>query len=164
MIATDLHADTLRIIDRLRLVPRGGEITLNSVSSVIGADIRQRRHLLYSAFRHVEKNDGAVFVSVRGKGYRRMQPDEIVKVGQTARSRIRSTARRGIKTIAAGIERINDLPEADRRKALSEQSALGLLEHIARERSLPVVPAEDTRPLPVAVAARAFLDIIGAKA
>lgn len=163
MIAIDLHADTLRIIDRLKSVPRGGEITLAAISQTIGRDIANCRHLMYSAFRHVEAESGAVFASVRGVGYRRMQPDEIVKIGQTARSRIRRTARRGIKTMSAGVAGANDLSDADKRKVLAEQSSLGLLEHIARERSLPTVPTTDTRPLPVAETARAFLELIGAK-
>lgn len=163
MIATDLHAETLRIIDTLKAVPRGGTISLATISAAIGRDVGTCRHYLYSAFKHVEAENGAVFASVRGIGYRRMQPDEIVKIGQTARSRIRRTARRGIKSMTAGIAGANDLSDIDKRKVLAEQSSLGLLEHIARERSLPTVPPTETRPLPVATTARAFLEAIGAR-
>ena len=163
MIATDLHADTLALISVLQSAPHGEVIPLARFSTAIGRDIRQCRHLLYSAIRVMERDHCAVFASVRGEGYRRMASDEIVKIGQTARSRIRRTARRGSKSIAAGMAGANDLSNEARIKLLAEQSALGVLEHLARDKSLPTMPQDATRPLPVAVSAREFLKAIGAK-
>lgn len=163
MIAIDLHADTLRIIDLLTATPRGQVISLNQISATIARDIRLCRHLLYSALRVMERDKGIAFACERGKGYRQLASDEIVKVGQTARSRIRKTARRGIRTMSAAMAGANDLTDDMRRKVLSEQSALGLMEHLSREKSLPVVGTEESRPLPVATVARQFMAGIGAK-
>lgn len=163
MIATDMSADTRRIADTLSEVPRGETIAWDQLSGIISRDILLSRHILYSAMRVAERESGAIFASERGKGYRRLAPDEIVKIGQTARRRIRSMARHGARTINAGTAGANDLSAEMTRAILSEQSALGLLEHLARDKSLPVVPEGDTRPLPVAQAAQEFLRIIGAK-
>ena len=46
--------------------------------------------------------------------------------------------------------------------AAAELSALGLLEHIARDRSLPSIPEDDSRPLSVAATAKDFMAKIGA--
>jgi len=162
MIATEQHPDTLRLIDTLRAVPISGTITLSELTRAIGRDIRQCRHLLYSAIKHTEAQDGAVYLCVRGKGYRRVPAEEIVKVGQTARGRIRRTARRGLKTMAAGFAGANDMPNDVKLRILAEQSSLSLLEHISRERSLPKLPETETRPLTITDTARAFLETIGA--
>lgn len=162
MIATELHPDTVALVAVLSAAPRGELIPLKTFSDAIGRDINRCRHLLYRAIRIMEREQGAVFACVRKEGYRRMAADEIVKIGQTARSRIRRTARRGQKSIAAGISGANDLSNEARVKLLQEQSALGLLEHLSRDRSLPQIPEQVTRPLPVAQTAREFLKAIGA--
>ena len=161
MLSLDLHADTRRIADLLNEVPRGDSITLDAISKAIDRDIRRCRYLLYSALRVVERESGAVFATERGSGYRRLAPEEIVKIGQTARARIRGWARRGSRTIAAGIAGANDMAPDTARKIMAEQSALGLLEHIARDRSLPKVNEDENRPLSVAATAKEFLRSIG---
>lgn len=163
MIATDLHADTLRIIELLDSTPRGDIVALDDISAYIDRDIRRCRHLLYSALRFMEREQGAVWACVRGAGYRRLSPDEIVKIGQTARARIRGYARRGARSMEAGMQGANDLPNETKKKILAEQSSLGLLEHLSRDKSVPLVSDDQQRPLPVATTARAFLQSIGAK-
>lgn len=163
MIAKDIHADTRIIADALNQLPRGELITTTAISDLIGRDIRLTVWHLYAAIRIVERETGAVFGCERGKGYRRLKADELVKIGQTARSRIRRTARKGSRSLAAGVMGINDLSPATTRKVLAEQSSLGLLEHLARDRNLPNISESETRPLPVAVTAREFLNAIGAR-
>ena len=161
MLSLDLHADTRRIADALAAVSRGDTITLAAITNAIGRDIHRCRHLLYSAFRLVERENGAVFATERGQGYRRLKPEEIITIGQTARARIRGTARRGARSIAAGVSGANDIAAPVQRAILAEQTALGLLEHMARDKNLPTVPETENRPLPVAVAAKEFLRAIG---
>tara|TARA_R110000868_G_scaffold134251_1_gene346161 strand:- start:153 stop:644 length:492 start_codon:yes stop_codon:yes gene_type:complete len=162
MIATDLHADTRRIIDLLASEPRGNTITLGAISKSIGRDIGRCRHLLYSAIRVIERDNGLVFSCIRGKGYKVMPSEDISRVGQTARARIRRTARRSIRTLEAGLAGANDISNEAKKKVLAEQSALALVEHLTREKNLPVMPESETRPLPAATTAKAFLQAIGA--
>ena len=162
MIATDISPDTRALADKLAEVPRGERISLKALTAVISRNIVEHRHLLYSAFRIVERETGAVFACERGSGYRRLTPEEIPSLGSTARSRVRHIARRGRKSIAAGIEGANDMPDNARRRALQEMSALGVLEHVSRDKSLPDIKEDASSPLPVAAAAKAFLKKIGA--
>ncbi len=162
MIATDISADTRRLADLLAEVPRSGVITFGTMSGAIGRDVLEFRHLIYGALRVAEREFGAVFASERGTGYRRLPPDEIVRIGQTARARIRRTARSGARSLTAGMTGANDIDPAMRRRILSEQTTLGLLEHIARDKNLAPVPEHENRPLPLAVAAKEFLRMIGA--
>lgn len=162
MIALDLHADTARLSEVLVAVPQGETVTLKALSRAIGRDVTRCRSLLYSAMKRVERESGVVFACVRTVGYRRLTSTELVKIGQTARSKIRRTARKGAKTIKYGAEKANDISDQDRLRLLSEQSALGLLEHMARDKFLPEVPKDEMKPLPIAVTARAFLESIGA--
>tara|TARA_R110000868_G_C10969754_1_gene769590 strand:+ start:1030 stop:1524 length:495 start_codon:yes stop_codon:yes gene_type:complete len=162
MIATDLHHDTRIIADCLAATPHGALVTKGEISDAIGREIDHCVWLLYSAIRIVERENGAVFACVRGKGYRRLTAEELARIGQTARARIRGTARRGMKSMTAGVSAINDLAPDLMRKVLAEQSSLGLLEHIARDRNLPPINETMTRPLPVAVTAKEFLRSIKA--
>jgi len=157
MIALDLHADTRRLADFLCAAPRGELVSFDAMTEIIGRDIQAHRWILYGAMRVAERESGATFACVRRQGYRRLTISELAMVGQTARSRIRSTARRGNRTIATGLKGENGIDPGDLRKILAEQSALGMLEHLAADKALPVIPETDTRPLPVAMVARDFL-------
>ena len=162
MLSLDLHQDTQTIADLLASCPNGGTVALADITAAIGRDITGCRYLVYGAMRVAERDSGAVFASVRGVGYRRLLASEIAEVGQTARAKIRRAARHGVRTISAGMAGANDIAPDAMRKILAEQSALGMLEHMARDKNLPKLTETDTRPLPLAVTARAFLRSIGA--
>lgn len=163
MIATELHPDTRTLIDLLLASPVGQIVTLGAMSEAIGRDIERCRYVLYSAIRNVERTHGAVFSCIRKEGYRRLPAEDIATIGKTARERIRHTARRTVKTLEAGLAGANDVPNEVRVKVLREQSALAMIEHVTRERNLPVVPEASNKPLPVAVTGREFLRAIGVR-
>ena len=162
MIAKDIHHDCRTIADRLGAVSHGELITREEISETIGRNINRCAWMLYTAFRIIEREKGAVFACERGKGYRRLTSNEFVRIGQTARARIRGTARKGVKSMTAAVSGVNDLTPELNRKILSEQSSLGLLEHIARDKNLPDIAEDIKRPLPVAISAKEFLKSIGA--
>lgn len=159
--AMDIHPDTRRLADALSAVQRGEIITLDEISEVVDRNIRACRYLFYGAQKIAQRESGAVFATERGMGYRRLTTEEIHTLGQTARARIRGTSRRAVKSITQGIAGSNDIDPVVHRKILSEQSVLGLLEHIARDKNLPPISEKETRPLSVAVTAKAFLRSIG---
>jgi hypothetical protein len=162
MIVMELHQDTRILADVLLACPFGETIKFDELSKAIGRDIQVCRHLLYRAIYIVERDNGAVFASIRRVGYKRVVPDDLHKIGQTARARIRSQARRGFRTISNGIAKANDISPPALREALREQSILGLVEHTAKDRNRPDVAEGATRPLPVAEVAREFLKKMGA--
>jgi hypothetical protein len=162
MIVMELHQDTRILADLLAACPFGETLTFDDFSKAIGRNINVCRYLLYRAIFVVERENGAVFASVRRVGYKRVVPDDLHKIGQTARARIRSQARRGFRTISNGLAKANDISPPALREALREQSILGLIEHTAKDRSKPDVAEGATHPLPVAEVARDFLRKMGA--
>jgi hypothetical protein len=158
---TEVSADALAIADHLAKVPVGDMVTLATLSGIIGRDICAHRHLFYTAARIVLREHGAVFTTERNAGYRRLAPENVAAVvGPSSRKHIRRTACFGSRAIAAGTAGMNDAPPAVQRQIAAELSALGLVEHMARD--AVVKPADDgpIKAEPVAVAAKRFLAVL----
>lgn len=157
MIAKDIHEDTIKIAEVLYTCPIGGLITFEQMSTAIGKDVRGFRNRMYSAIEASARDRGILFKNVRGEGYLRLETSEISKVGATARSRIRNVARRGRKAIASGLKFGNGIAPKDLVRALSEQSALSLIEHLSKDRKLPKIKEDATKPMQPAQVMRQML-------
>jgi len=157
MLSTEKRPETLALIGYLATIPVGDTAFFDGLSHVAGRDIRRCRHFVYSATRWLQTNRGMVFSGVRGVGYKRLPPAEVIAVGSSARVRIRRIARKTAATMAAGLDGANDLTNEQRLKALAEQSAMAMLEHMSRDRNQPVFKVDDDRPLSVAEMAAAML-------
>jgi predicted nucleic acid-binding protein len=164
MIQTEMSADTRAIADLLAAAPVGATVSHAAMSAAIGRDVTTCRHIVTAARRAAQREAGAVFVTERGTGYRRLPAEEVARVvGSNARQHIRRTAGRAKRALTAGTARANDLPPAVQRQVAAEVSALALIEHISRDAA--VKPSDDapTKPTPVAVTARNLLTAIGAR-
>jgi hypothetical protein len=162
-IITEVHPDAMRIAEHLITVPVGEVVLHATLTSIIGRDIREHRHLFYSAARRAQKDGGVVFATERGIGYRRLAPEAVAAVvGPSVRKHIRRSARFGQRAIAAGTAKMNDATPATQRQIAAELSALGLIEHIARDAVTKPTDDGPTKAEPVAVAAKRFLTKIGA--
>jgi hypothetical protein len=157
----ELSPDTLRLIEFLKTIPIGAVATQQQLTTVLGRSIRQHRHLLYSAMKHVQRHDGIFFGNRRGEGYQRCLTEQVPYVGATARRKARRTARSATKTINAVLSKANDVSNETRIAANREISMLGLIEIAAQDRHLPPPESVSSAPLSVAVAARLFLDRFG---
>lgn len=164
MLIAELSPEARSIADLLNSTEVAGLVTFQAMSTAIGRNILTRRYIVYTAMKLAERETGAVFMAVRGQGYKRLAASEVVEiVGSSARAHIRRTARRSAKTLNEGTRRCNNLAPEMQRKVAAEMSVLGLIEHISRDKV--VVPKEDapTKPQPVAVTAREFLKALGAE-
>lgn len=161
MFSLKIHPETRRMADFLSAVPKGDVILLETLSAVIDRDITKCRYIFYNAAKIALRESGAVFETKTRVGYRRLHADELAAVGQTARSRGRGIFRRANRAITAGLEGANSMDPKVFRKILAEQSVLGLLEHIARDKSLPNLREQENRPLSIAATAKEFLRSIG---
>jgi hypothetical protein len=164
MIQTEISADARAIADILIACPIGEMISLAAASSAIGRDITRCRHILDTARRVALRETGAVFSTEPRNGLRRLSAERATEViGPNARRHIRKAASRARKVLIAATEGANDLtPDAQRRRA-AEISALGLMEHIARDNMTRPSDDASTKPLPVAITAQAFLARIQAR-
>jgi hypothetical protein len=157
MFVSDTNTDARILADLLKVCPFGETVTWADMSSVLGRDAREYRWRLYAAFRLTQREDGAVFSRIQGIGYRRLSPGEIHLIGQTARTRIRNTARRGSRALVAGAKGCN-LSEDEQKAVSREQAALGIFEHLARDRNLSAEPAKAE---PYSVSAKKMLAALG---
>jgi len=158
MIDLEVAPETLALVERLREVSIEETITYDDLSKVIGRDVRHVRHLLASARARVLKEHGILFGTERSVGLRRVAASEAHYVGQHARSGIRRKATRSAKQIRQAVSRANDMPPDATRKAYSEISTLGLIEHLASEKAQPKNGAAPDRPEPVGITAKRMLD------
>ena len=163
MLSFETSADVRALADFLASIPIGEAATYDALAATISRDILAHRHLLYSAIKVVQREHNALFVTVRGVGCKRISAGTASEVvGIHARSRIRSTSRRGLRAINAAIRSSNsESPEVQRRLS-AEANALGLIEVIARDNNVKPAATADSKPMPVAEAAKQFLARIGA--
>lgn len=158
MIPTTISADAQALADRLLTVPVGETVSAATLSEVIGRDIAGCRHLLYTAFRILRRDHGAIFASRPRVGYQRVPPDAVPEtVGAAARAHLRRTARRARVAIEAGVKHANDLSPAAQRRAQQEISAFALVEHLSRDAVAVKGGEPPAAPEPVAVTARRLL-------
>lgn len=163
MLITELSTEARVLADRLAEVPHGELIPLSAISETLGRDITRCRHILYSALKVVQRETGASFAVERGKGYRRLGAEDApATIGNATRARIRNQARRGGAAIRSAVAHSNNLSPDVARRANAEMNALGLLEHIARDRNVTQAAKTADRPATVAEAGRDFLARIGA--
>lgn len=158
-----LSPETEALLAALKDVPIGGEITYRAMSALIGRDVTAAaRSKLVSARRICLRDHGIAFTVVRGTGLRRIRPDEAPDMGATARTRIRSTARRTSRAIKSVVGASNGLEPEAQRRASAEISALGLLAEVAGNSAQPAFESDDA-PMPPARAGAKFLRHIGAE-
>ena len=161
MIQTELSPDARTVADVLIACPVGELVTLAAMSAAIGRDITGCRHVLATARRVAMREVGAVFTTEPRTGLRRLSAERATEViGPNARQHIRRTAGKARRALVAATDGANDLSDSALRRRAAEISALGLMEHIARD--VTVKPSSDapTKPTPVAVTARNLFAVI----
>jgi hypothetical protein len=154
----EISADVRALADYLLTVPVGGIATYERLSGIIGREVRSVRHLLTSARRIVQRDNGAVFGSVSRIGVQRVTTEQIPLIGHTARRRIRRSAKAAGKTITAAMSRANDVDNKTRLQGNREISILGLIEETAKDRHASASAPTDDKPTPIAVTARQLLE------
>lgn len=164
MLIHEISPEVRAVAELLMGCQPGEVVTFLEMSAVIGSNIFARRHIITSARKMALQEAGTVFASERSIGYKRLEASAVAYVvGSSARSSIRKSARRGVKSILEGTRRVNDLTPEIQRKVSAEMSALGLIEHIARDSNVKPGPGAPIKPQPVAITARALLAALDAK-
>lgn len=154
MISTEISPDVRALTDALMGVSPGSKITYAELSAAIGRDVQKHRYLIESARRIAQREHGAVFSVEYGVGYARLTTEQLPDVAATARRRIRSSARKGLKALRQGAAKANDVSPETQRKLNAEISALALAEFVAGDKHAAPAPVHDQRPEPVAMIAR----------
>ena len=160
-VTQTLSAECRALADLFAAAPVGGTVTYAAMSAAIGRSIADRRYLAIRAMQVATRETGAIFGSVRGIGYQRLQPQDAHMLGAHMRGRIRRGAKRTAEAIVAAIQSTNSLPDDAKRRAYAEVNAMQLVRHIAADKQ---VSAASTEPKaePVAITMRRFAQQIGA--
>lgn len=146
------------IADRLKEVPQGESVTLVALSQIAGRDLKKERQLIYAAIEIAMGEIGAVFGRCRNGAYTRLRSKELASVSKRARKAIRSTARKANNTIDSGVAVANDLSMEESHELYREQSALGMLEHLARDSVVKKLDVTVGRTLTRRESAQQFFD------
>lgn len=150
------NAEAARKIDllceALETLSPGETITYARLTKVAGEPITGGSHMLQRALKKTEAKTGSLFGNVFAKGYQRLQTKDIPGVGVKANTRIRRVARSTRKKFE-GV-RANDLTAHELAQFSAYRSHFGMLEGIARERSVEAMKVKlEDKPATVATMA-----------
>lgn len=160
-ITQTLSVECRALADLFAATPIGGTVTYAAMSASIGRDIASRRYLAIRGMHVATRETGAIFGSVRGVGYQRLQPQDAHMLGAHARGRIRRSAKRTADAIVAAIQSANDMPDDAKRRAYAEVNAMQLVRHISADKQVSAASTE-AKAEPVAITMRRFAEQIGA--
>jgi hypothetical protein len=104
-----MAADTRFLRQKLEAVAAGGVISYADLEAAVSKKLDKIRPALASARRSLLNEDNIVFDVVRGVGLKRLNDVEIVDASQGDVNRIRRTARKSIRKLAA-IDDYSKLP------------------------------------------------------
>lgn len=156
---TENEADVSALVACLQRTAIGDTVTKQQLSDAIGRSIEPRRYLLERAKTVLEREQGIVFASVRGVGYRRLPIDAVHTVGRRTRRSIRRKAGRSMAAMSSAAKHANDLPNDTSIAIGQEISVLGYLRAAAKD-SLVSKAADSIAtgtPEPIAKMAERFL-------
>ncbi len=156
LIMFKTNAEAARKIDllceALETLSPGETITYARLTKVAGEPITGGSHMLQRALKKTEAKTGSLFGNVFAKGYQRLQTKDIPGVGVKANTRIRRVARSTRKKFE-GV-RANDLTAHELAQFSAYRSHFGMLEGIARERSVEAMKVKlEDKPATVATMA-----------
>lgn len=85
------------VYDRLKELRPGDTITTEDLEELLGRPLGQNRSPVYRATRELETNNSRTIATVRGTGYRIVEPSEHLGLGLSHSSRARRQLRRGLQ-------------------------------------------------------------------
>lgn len=137
----------LAVKDRLAEASIDEIVTHQELMNLIPDNLSLSHYVIVArASRLLNAENGTVFATVRGEGYRRLA--NIVGADYASNSaliRIRNQSRRGQRITGFAIEFANDTTDADKRRVYQKLSTLGLIEHLTHKRTVKSMP--DTHPV-----------------
>lgn len=156
----ELSHDTETLAACLRTVPVGGTVSYETLSGLIRGNVQQgARHLLDSARRIVQREEQAVFGTIRGVGLKRLTDTDKARTGGASLQRINRTSRRGIQILSC-VQDFDKLDLNDKVKHNAYLSILAVFYEVSRPKSVRRIEgavAVMQKQLPFTDTLRAFL-------
>ena len=132
----EISQDTRVLAARLSKVEPEQTVKYESLSVLIGRDVRGRsRYVLSSARRMVEREHGIVFGAVMGVGLKRLLPEQIPAVGESAIKSISRKAGRASRTMLRGTEG-KTLDNESKIKLHATLAGLGVIRQFSKKKAI----------------------------
>jgi hypothetical protein len=129
-----------RMLTEMLLSAQVGEtVTFTDMSTRVGYNGGGGDPHLQSAKNRAFNEKGAVFDSVRGVGYKRLNDKEIVSDATRDRERVGKSAKRAIKKLAT--VKYSDLPESERLTHNVEMTILNAQAALAKRKTVGLIEA-----------------------
>lgn len=135
-LTIELSQETRLAVLTLRAAEVGETIKYATLSEAVGKDIRQHRHILYSAMR-ILLRERIVFGCVEGTGMRRLNDTEKVGTLDDRLARMRRSTRLGMKVLTS--VDYNGLPATTRIRHNAGLSVLGAIGLMAKPDSMVLI-------------------------
>jgi hypothetical protein len=132
--AFEAAVDTRLLLAQLMKANEGDTISFGTLSEAIGRDVNGGDPHVQSARRMAERDSGAVFSSVHGKGYKRLPPGDVVKASESDLNRLKRAAKRGGRRLSTVNPMVLDQTNRDLYHA--RLSGFAIITHIAKPGSI----------------------------
>lgn len=129
------RADTRFIVQRLRETQVGETVPYDELCDLISKPRDKLRNPLRSARAILLREDQMAFGVIRDRGLRRLNDKEIVGTSGTTAKKIRSAARRGVKTLTA-VADFSALTRDDQMRHSASVSIFAAVAEMTTEKSL----------------------------
>ena len=155
-----IHPDTRFLYQLLEKLTIDEEITYAEISTQAGFPVDGSSRPLQSAKRMLLKED-RVFETIRGKGVKRLNDQDIVKSTQAENAAIRNKARRGARKLTS-VQDFSKLSNAEQLEYSVKMAGFTIIAEAASKRGQALIEsAAKSRPvtagdLPLAMIASAF--------
>jgi hypothetical protein len=114
---------------RLEAAPLGATVLYSALSDAAGVQLLpNKRHLIATAIKRLERDTDARFASVVGVGIKRLDAESYAGIGDEAITKTRRVAKRAIARLTT---RSNLPPDLDRKLSM-QKAHLGVIAHFAR--------------------------------
>ena len=137
----------LNIKDRLAGVSINAIVSHAELRQLVPDSLTTLSHyvLVQRAQRLLNAENGSVFATVRGEGYRRLaHVTGADYASNLALLRVRRQSQRGIKITTFAIEFANDASDDDRRRVYQKLGTLGMIEHLSYRKPRPSKSPNET--------------------
>lgn len=147
MITPPRSPETDALVQALLTVMLGETVSYDSLAQAAGITVESLHSRMGSARHIAQRDEGAVFQTMRGTGLRRLSPDDAAEIGKAARGSIRRTTGRTLKSMTALSQSGNGQSPEARRRTDNERAVIGTIHAFASPAVMKRVEAipEDRR-------------------
>lgn len=147
MITPPRSPETDALVQALLTVMLGETVSYDSLAQAAGITVESLHSRMGSARHIAQRDEGAVFQTIRGTGLRRLSPDDAAAIGKATRGGIRRTTGRALKAMGALANSGNGLSPEARRAYDNERAVLGTVQAFTTSAAMKRVEAipEDRR-------------------